>query len=353
MPDDTAEKQLSLRRIAIVALAIIVAVVTLYLLHELFKTLLVIFAGVLLGVLLDDFALRLSKRIPVSRGVAITVIIVLLTAAAVGTVLLAGPRLADQAAQLTTRIPDAVETIKAKLQEHPWGRTVLESTPSLRELLPFGSQELISAPSAFSSVFGALVNLLLILFIGVYLAATPRLYLDNALRLLPVNRRERAREVIVTINRVLQRWLVGRVASMVIVGVMAGLGYWAVGIPLAFTLGLIAAVLSFIPYIGPVLSVIPALLVAFAAEPILALYTLLIYLGVQLLESYVITPLIQRRAVSIPPALLISIQILMGAAFGGLGLFLATPTAVIAIVAIQLLYVEDILGDKVRVLGDH
>jgi predicted PurR-regulated permease PerM len=114
---------------------------------------------------------------------------------------------------------------------------------------------------------------------------------------------------------------------------------------------LIAAVLSFVPIIGPVLSAIPLVLVALAEDPILAVWALLIYLAVQFLESYMITPLIQREAISIPPALLISAQTVMGVLFGLVGIFLATPLAVVVIVAVQMLYVEDVLKEPVQVMG--
>ena len=341
------------RRVLITAGIILVMAGALYIIGHLSQLVLVILAGVLLGVLLDGLALRLSERFPLSRGVALAMIVVFIAAVLGGAGWFAGPRLADQVGQLTNRIPEAVEQIKLTLMERDWGKLIVENMPAPKEILPFGSQELISAEKAFSSVFSATVDVLIILFIGLYLAAAPGLYINNALRLLPKDRRGRMKEVIETVTRVLQRWLVGRLASMLVVGLLTGLGLWLIGVPLAVTLGLIAALMSFVPFIGPLLSTIPAALVALAKDPLLVVYVLIVFAIVQTLESYVITPLIQRRAVSLPPALLISIQILMGALFGTLGLFLATPTAVAVIVMVQMLYVEDILGDRTKILGTH
>jgi predicted PurR-regulated permease PerM len=139
---------------------------------------------------------------------------------------------------------------------------------------------------------------------------------------------------------------------MAVVGFLTAVGLWVAGIPLAFVLGLIAALLSFVPYIGPIASVVPAALVALAESPTKVLYVFIIYGVVQLLESYLITPLIQERAVSIPPAVLISAQVIMGILAGAIGVLMATPLAVVLIVLVQMLYLADVLGDPVSTLGE-
>ena len=192
----------------------------------------------------------------------------------------------------------------------------------------------------------------MILVVGLYLAVDPSLYTGGALHLVPKRRRSRAGEVLAAMGHAVQRWLMGRITSMAVVGMLTGVGLWILGVPLALTLGFLAGLLSFIPNLGPILSVIPAVLVALLQSPTLALYVAVLYAGVQLVESYLITPLIQQKAVSLPPALLITVQILLGLWAGLLGLILATPLAVATIVAIEMLYVEDVLGDEVTVMGD-
>jgi predicted PurR-regulated permease PerM len=139
---------------------------------------------------------------------------------------------------------------------------------------------------------------------------------------------------------------------MAVVGVLTAIGLWVAGVPLAFVLGLIAALLSFVPYIGPLAAVIPAALVALAEDPTKVIYVFALYGAVQLLESYLITPLIQERAVSIPPAVLIAAQVIMGVLAGAAGVLMATPLAVVLIVLVQMLYLEDVLGDSVSTLGE-
>jgi predicted PurR-regulated permease PerM len=193
---------------------------------------------------------------------------------------------------------------------------------------------------------------LVVIIIGLYAAATPTVYINGIVRLLPPSRRQRGRAVLRALGQALRWWLVGRIASMAVVGVLTAIGLWVAGVPLAFVLGLIAALLSFVPYIGPLAAVIPAALVALAEDPTKVIYVFALYGAVQLLESYLITPLIQERAVSIPPAVLIAAQVIMGVLAGAAGVLMATPLAVVLIVLVQMLYLEDVLGDSVSTLGE-
>ncbi len=152
-------------------------------------------------------------------------------------------------------------------------------------------------------------------------------------------------------TRSLRFWLLGRLASMVFVGLIAGIGLKLLGVPMAFTLGLIAGLATFIPYIGPILGAIPALLVALLEGPIIVLYVAILYFVVETVESSFIAPLAAKKAVHLAPAYTVIIQLAGGAVAGIPGVILATPLAVIGAVTIQLLYVEDVLGEKVEILG--
>lgn len=351
MPETQNHVAPFVRRVLIVAGILVTLVILFYLIGTLAQTLLVLFAGVLLAVLLDGLASFLRRRFPIPHGLALAIVVfvILLTIAAV--VYFIGPRIADQIERLTVRVPQVLAQLRGSLERYQFGRMILNKLPSLGEVLPFGKRQLISAPAAFGTLFGVLVNFIIVVFIGIYLAASPRAYIDASLKLLPKNRRPRAGEVIETTNRVLRRFFIGRFASMAIVGVLSGVGYWIAGIPLAVALGLIAGLLEFVPFIGPIIAVIPALLLGLAEGPLSALYVLIVYAVVQTAESYLITPMVERYAVSIPPGALISIQIIMGAVFGVIGIFLATPLAVIVIVAIQMLYIQDVLRDDVKIIG--
>lgn len=150
----------------------------------------------------------------------------------------------------------------------------------------------------------------------------------------------------------LRQWITAQLMSMTIVGILTGLGLWAAGIPLAFILGLIAALLAFIPNIGPVLAAVPALLLALAQGPSTVMWVAAVYIVVQGLESYAITPIIQKEKVSLPPALIIAAQLLLGVLFGILGLARATPLTAVVLTLTGMLYVEGFLEREAESTGE-
>ena len=186
--------------------------------------------------------------------------------------------------------------------------------------------------AVLSGVLDAITNAAVLLFVGVYVGLEPRIYRNGALRVVPEPWRDRADAIFDRLGTTLAWWVVGRLASMAVVGILSAVALWVIGVPLAFALGVIAALFSFVPFLGPIASVVPAALVAIALGPQTVLYVLLAYLGVQIAESYVITPLIQKRATSIPPALLILAQVVFGLAAGIVGIIYATPLVVLMLV---------------------
>jgi predicted PurR-regulated permease PerM len=140
---------------------------------------------------------------------------------------------------------------------------------------------------------------------------------------------------------------------MLIIAVATSLGLALLGVPLALVLGIIAGLLDFIPYIGPIMAGVPAVMLALSDSPTQALYVVLLFVGLQILEGYVVLPLIERRTVSLPPALTISMQVLLGSLFGLSGIALATPLAAVVTVLVAMLYVQDVLGDPVSTPASH
>lgn len=141
-------------------------------------------------------------------------------------------------------------------------------------------------------------------------------------------------------------WVIGRMVNMLLIGVLTTVGLAVIGVPAPVALGALAGILTFVPNIGPLVSVIPAALLALTMSFTTVLWVLGLYAVAQTLESYVVTPLIQRRAASVPPPVLLTAQITLGVPFGALGLLLATPLVAIAIILLRMLYVEDTLGDR-------
>lgn len=338
-------------RVLIAVGIVTVSVLMLYLFVVLSRVLLIVFAGVLMAVGLGGGADILQRRTALERPGALTIVItivVLIPSLLSGII---GPSLTGQINDLVAQLPEAVERFRARLRAQEWVQPFVTEPTALRDLMPSPKEVMGGVTSAFSRTLGVVANVFVILFIGIYGAAAPGSYVSGIVHMTPQRHRERAHEVIDALSHALRWWLVGRLIMMSIVGVLTTLGLWIAGVPTPLALGLLAAVLSFVPYVGPILSFVPAVLVALMVSLTKVLYVVIVFGIVQTLESYVITPLVQQRAVSLPPVILITAQIAMGVLAGATGVLLAAPLAIVVIVLLQMLYVEDVLGDSVHVLG--
>lgn len=317
------------------------------------EVLLLVFAGCLVAVLLNAATRTLVRYLHLPRGIALAIVLIaLIFILALGGYYLA-PRIAGQIDQLSTTIPRAAGVLEDYLAGRSWGRSVLEQVPEPQEMMDNASDLLSQAHVLFTGAFGAIFNFIIILFVGVYLAAQPQLYLSGLLRLIPKKKRGRAVEVAAELGRTLELWLLGKFISMTVIGVACAVGLWLLDVPLAITLGILTGLLDFIPYLGPILAGIPALLIAFSESPLTALYVLLLFVGLQSMDGYLVSPIIERKTVSLPPALTIAMQVTLGAFFGLLGIALASPLAASLFVLITMLYVQDMLDDPVKTPSEH
>lgn len=311
-----------------------------------FDVLLLIFAGVLIAVFFRGTANALSSRTSLTRGWSLALVVVGVLALATATVWLMAPQVSEQATALSEELPKAVEGFRDKLGDNKWGRKAIDEMPSADSLLENKESWAKRSLGVLSSTLGTLANIYVVLFIGIFITAEPNVYRQGIVMLFPLPRRGRAGEVVDTLGSTLYKWLLGKLFSMLLVGVLTGLGLWLLGIPMALVLALIAALLSFIPNFGPILALIPAVLIGLLEGPSQALYVILLYVGIQFVESNLITPLVQKKMVQIPPALIIVAQLLLGVFSGTIGLILATPIMVAVIVLVKMLYVRDVLGDE-------
>ena len=209
------------------------------------------------------------------------------------------------------------------------------------------------ASTAASKLMDAIVGAAIILFSGLYLAAAPSPYQRGLLRLVPMAARRRTAEVMFAVGYTLRWWLLGQLLSMTVVGVLMGVGLAVLGVPLAFALGVLAGLFEFVPTIGPVIGLVPALLLALAEDPRTALYVLILYGIVQTVESYLLTPLVQERVLALPPVVTIATQVLFGWTLGAVGLLVAVPFVAMAVVIVQMVYVEDTLGDRMTLAAER
>ncbi len=320
-------------------------VALIYALWEGRGVLFLLFAGVLIAILLSSIAGWIAGRTRLPRRWAFVAALVLIAGAAAAALLWIAPSVGEQIDELSRRLPQAVQGIEARLEGRAWTRRLLDRLPA-SDLMPQGSEAVARATGALSTVTGAVGGLLIILVIGLYLGAQPDVYRRGLLSLIPGGQRERGGQVLSEIHGTLRSWLLAQLVSMTVVGLLTVLGLWWLGIPLALTLGLFAALMEFIPNFGPLLAAVPPVLLALLAGPRQVLWVVLLYLGIQTLESYVITPLVQQKMVSLPPVLVISAQLLAGALFGFAGLALATPLLAVTMVLVRMLYIEDTLGEE-------
>ena len=317
--------------------------------------LLLIFAGFLLAVFFRSLSESLSKYTPLPHGLALTAVLLsIIGLIALGVWFLA-PSVEKQFSDLSDQLPAVYQQAQSRLSQYSLGQKLVEKMPPPSQFV-FGSKSsnvFGRVTGMVSTLFDVVVNVLIVLMTAVYFAFDPKSYKEGIIKLIPKKREERAREILAVIHHTLKNFLFGISGSMTVNGTLTFLGLWFLGVPFAIPLGIIAGLMSFIPNIGPLIAASPAVLIALSQSPSQALYVLILYLAVQNLDGFVITPLIQQRAVEIPPVLIIASQLLLAVIFGFLGLLLAVPLVAAVFIIVKMIYVEDILDRKIKIKGEE
>ena len=306
--------------------------------------LLLLFAAVLLATLLRAATNGLAHLTGLPDGPSLALVLLLAFVGLAGGGLLLAPEVTSQVPELIDNLSRAVQRLQQELGLAQVTRELAHQV-DITELLPSPAGFLGGATNLISASFGALANVVILLVTGVYLAADPELYLRGIGHLVPAAHRRATRELLEAIGHTLRWWMLGQLITMTAVGLLTYVGLRLLDIPLALILGLVVFLLTFIPFVGAILAAIPVALVGFSQGATIGLYALAVYAGIEMLEGYVLSPLVQRRSVSLPPALTIAAQVLLGVLLGVLGIALATPLAAVAMVAINRLYVEGLLAE--------
>jgi predicted PurR-regulated permease PerM len=324
-----------IRTLALAAVLIVLALLA----WRLSDVLILMFGGVIVAVALQALAAPLQRHLRLKRELAVAAAVVLTLLAVVLGSWLVGDRLVAQTEDLRQRLPEALAALVAWARGQPLGVAALQVWEGINaQDLPWAR-----VANAASATLGALGSIGLVLVLGVYLAADPQLYRRGLVRLSPPKWRERIDGALVASGHALSRWLLGQGISMLFVGSATAIGLAALGVPLAVTIGLIAGVLAFIPFFGPIASGILAVLLAFMEGPQQALYVAGLCIVIQQVEGNLLMPFVQRWAVNLPAVLGIVAAVIFGLLFGLAGVILATPLMVVLMVLVERLYVEAVL----------
>jgi predicted PurR-regulated permease PerM len=329
-----------------------------YFLWSVAQGILVIFAAILFAVFLDGVERGIRRVLPIGRWLALPAAILVIVGCGFGGSWLGGSRVAQQAPQLSTQISHSIshihrQLVAAKIMPKPARKQGSDQSSSSEKVLSYGEKMIGSVTGVLAASVSSVADILIVIILGIYFAVTPRYYLEIMAMLIPPRKRAHLLEVLELIGHALRLWFLGQFMAMLLVGVLVTIGLSAMGVKLSFILGVIAGLLTFVPYLGAIIAVIPALLVGLSGGLLMMLYVALLYLGVHIIEGYVFTPLVQRRIVHLAPALLLIAQLLVGLFAGVFAIFVAAPFAIVATIAVQKFYIEGFLAEETHVLGDN
>jgi predicted PurR-regulated permease PerM len=327
------------------------------------STLFLIFAGILLGVALNAVTNGLGRVVSLPHSLRLTIVCLALAGLLSGVIFLGGATIAQQATALSNTIKSQLVNVKTFLDRNgidtsyfDLGSSSASGASSTPETPGAAPTHPLPSPGALASSGGAIVsqtfklllgtvsavgNFFIVLFLGLAFAAQPSVYRKGLLFMAPARHRARATVIVDRIGETLERWLMAQIITMFVVFLVTSIGLAIIGIPSSFILGIQAGLLAFIPTVGALLGGLIVVLASLASGWVAAASAFVLFLGVHALESYILTPMIQRQALDIPPATLFAFQILLGVVFGIWGLALALPSIAIAKVVIDYFKADD------------
>ncbi len=343
-----AERPRGAAEIARITVMIVAILGVAWLIVSLTDFLMLVFAALVLAAIFDAMTRRVQKWTRMGRGVALGVSVTALLLLFVGVFALFGSQLADEFDTIRASIPKALALVQGLLERFGLGGPA-------RELFAQGSGDVsrlaAQAGGYVMTAGNGLANFILLLVGAIFIAGDPAVYRRGLLHLMPKRAEPTAALALDDASRGLSGWMVGQAVSSLVVAAFTGAGLWLLGVPAAGGLGLIAGLLDVIPMIGPIIAGVPAVLLAFTVSPAAALWTIGLFLVIQQLQGNFLQPMIQKRAVDVPPAVLLFAVVAAGMLFGFLGVLLAAPLTVVVYVLVQRIYVRTLLGKDVEVAG--
>jgi predicted PurR-regulated permease PerM len=313
------------------------------------------------------FAITVSRGVDVlerwriRRAIGTILILAAVFGVLIGSGFVVAPALEQQTRELIQKFPAALRRVEAQIRRQPLAKAALDAaTPPPAQAKPQGEatqeeQQQRGSGGALRGQAGqfaqmlfpflsnsleAIAGIIVVIFLTAYMAADPGLYREGLLALVPPRRRSKADALFDELGDLLHRWLIARLAAMVIVGLATYGALALLGIPAAGSLGLIAGLLEFIPFVGPIAAAVPAVAMALVAAPTKALYVIILFTVLQQLEGNLLTPLLMKNRLDVPPAITIVAVAALGLVFGVLGMLIAEPLSAAVLLSVRRLYVE-------------
>ncbi|MFK4874565.1 AI-2E family transporter [Novosphingobium sp. ZW T3_23] len=308
--------------------------------------LMLVFAAVVLAVVFDAIARIIYSSLSIGRAWALALAVFLLLGTFIGAFVLFGAQLTSQFDTIRQSLPEGIEQMQAFLERMGLGNAGNGMLEQGKDSL---SGALTKVGTYMLAIGSGLTNLVLVIFAAVFLAADPGVYRRGLLLLVPNRAVKTADDALTDTSRGLNGWMKGQAISSVVVATLTSAGLALLGVPSAGGLGVIAGLLDVIPMIGPVISGVPAVLLAFTQSPETALWVILLFVLIQQLQGNFLQPMIQKQAVDVPPAVLLFTVVAAGTLFGVLGVLLAAPLTITLFVLVKRIYVKTLLGKNVEV----
>ncbi len=324
------------KKVWIAAAIFALVIILLLLVTTLFRVMLLTLTGALIAIYFHGCAGFFQRLFRMSSGWALALSIVINIILLVGFFWFVGARLQQQVSVLTTTIPESIDHARSYLQQSTIGSKLL----AYMEKSGNSEKTMSMAKQFFSSSFGILSDIYIILLIGIFFIASPFVYKKGFIHLLPSKAKEKGANVLDQIHKILKNWIKGELFGFLFIAVLSGLGLWALGMPLVLTLALIAGLLNLIPNFGPIIALVPAVLIALTIGTTTALLVVCLYTFIQIVQSGVTQPLIQQKMVSVPPGVIVFGQVALGLLVGFWGVLLATPIIAIIMTVVNELYVN-------------
>jgi len=339
----------SIGRIVTATVAILAVAGVAWLLVQLTDFLLLLFAAVVLAAVFDAIAGGIRKLTGGrARTLSLVLAIIGLLLVFISAFVLFGAQFAAELDTIGDAIPGALDQVESLLEQLGMGG-------ALTDMLDKGTQDISSLAGRVGSYAMAVTNGLtdfVLVFVGaIFVAGNPGVYRRGLVLLMPRKAEQPTRQFLDDCSTGLRGWMLGQSVSSVLVAVLTSTGLYLLDVPAAGGLGIIAGLLDVIPMVGPVISGIPAVLLAFTVSPTTALWTIGLFLVIQQLQGNFLQPMIQKHAVDVPPAVLLFAVFGAGALFGALGVLLAAPLTIVLYLFVQRIYVRDLLGKDITVAG--